>query len=37
MAWLVLISAFASRCDGILTRNESDSRAVFPSLIITAP
>jgi len=33
----ILIGAFASRCDGILTRNESDFRTVFPSLIITAP
>lgn len=33
----ILIGAFASRYDGILTRNESDFRAVFPRLAITAP
>ena len=31
----ILIGAFASRCNGILTRNESDFRRVFPSLAIT--
>ena len=33
----ILIGAFASRFDGILTRNESDFRTVFPSLTVTAP
>lgn len=33
----ILIGAFASRFDGILTRNESDFRTVFPALNITAP
>lgn len=33
----VLIGAFASRFDGILTRNEPDFRAVFPNLKIVAP
>ena len=33
----ILIGAFASRCDGILTRNEGDFRQVFPSLIIAVP
>lgn len=33
----ILIGAFASRCDGILTRNEGDFRQVFPSLTITVP
>lgn len=33
----ILIGAFASRFDGILTRNESDFRAVFPNLKITVP
>ena len=33
----ILIGAFASRFDGILTRNESDFRAMFPSLGITTP
>ncbi|MBE0540561.1 MAG: type II toxin-antitoxin system VapC family toxin [Verrucomicrobia bacterium] len=33
----VLIGAFASRFDGLLTRNEGDFRAVFPSLIIATP
>ena len=33
----ILIGAFASRCDGILTRNERDFRAVFPSLTIAVP
>jgi hypothetical protein len=37
MAWVVSVGAFASRCDGILTRNESDFRTVFPSLVIAAP
>ena len=32
-----LIGAFASRFDGILTRNEGDFRQVFPSLAIAAP
>lgn len=33
----VLIGAFASRFEGILTRNEADFRAVFPALPITGP
>lgn len=33
----VLIGAFASRFDGILTRNEADFRAAFPTLKIVAP
>jgi predicted nucleic acid-binding protein len=33
----ILIGAFTSRCDGILTRNKSDFRTVFPKLAITAP
>lgn len=33
----ILIGAFASRCDGILTRNEDDFRQVFPSLAIAVP
>jgi predicted nucleic acid-binding protein len=33
----ILIGAFASRCDGILTRNGGDFRMVFPSLVIAAP
>ena len=33
----VLIGAFASRFDGILTRNESDFRSVFPTLNISVP
>ena len=33
----ILIGAFASRCDGILTRNASDFRTVFPKLVIAAP
>ena len=33
----ILIGAFASRCDGILTRNESDFRTVYPKLAIAAP
>ena len=33
----ILIGAFASRFDGILTRNESDFRVAFPSLTITTP
>lgn len=33
----ILIGAFASRCDGILTRNTSDFRTVFPKLAIAAP
>ncbi len=33
----VLIGAFASRFDGLLTRNEADFRRVFPSLKILVP
>ena len=33
----ILIGAFASRYGGMLTRNESDFRAVFPNLAIAAP
>ena len=33
----ILIGAFASRCDGILTRNEGDFRQVLPSLVIAVP
>jgi predicted nucleic acid-binding protein len=33
----VLIGAFAVRFQGILTRNESDFRQVFPSLKVIAP
>jgi predicted nucleic acid-binding protein len=33
----VLIGAFASRFDGLLTRNESDFRPVFPNLKFMAP
>jgi len=33
----VLIGAFASRFDGILTRNEADFRPVFPVLTIAVP
>jgi predicted nucleic acid-binding protein len=33
----ILIGAFATRFDGILTRNESDFKPVFPSLAITVP
>lgn len=33
----VLIGAFALRFDGLLTRNHSDFRAVFPNLKIVAP
>ena len=33
----ILIGAFAARFDGILTRNESDFRQVFPALAITTP
>ncbi len=33
----ILIGAFAARFDGILTRNESDFRQVFPNLSITTP
>ncbi len=33
----VLIGAFASRFDGILTRNEADFRSVFPALNIVVP
>ena len=39
MAWVVdiLNGAFAPRCYGILTRNESDFRTVFPKLANAAP
>ena len=33
----ILIGAFAARFDGILTRDESDLRQVFPSLVLGAP
>lgn len=33
----ILIGAFASRFDGLLTRNETDFRRVFPSLAIDVP
>jgi predicted nucleic acid-binding protein len=33
----VLIGAFASRFDGLLTRNEADFRPVFPALNIVVP
>jgi predicted nucleic acid-binding protein len=33
----ILIGAFASRRNGILTRNEGDFRQVFPSLVIAVP
>lgn len=33
----ILIGAFAERFDGLLTRNESDFRNVFPSLLIVVP
>lgn len=33
----ILIGAFAGRFDGLLTRNVSDFRSVFPSLAILAP
>ncbi len=33
----ILIGAFASRFDGLLTRNEADFRRVFPSLAIDVP
>jgi predicted nucleic acid-binding protein len=33
----VLIGAFASRFDGLLTRNEGDFRRVFPALKILVP
>jgi predicted nucleic acid-binding protein len=33
----ILIGAFASRFDGILTRNESDFKSVFPNLSIVGP
>jgi predicted nucleic acid-binding protein len=33
----ILIGAFASRFDGILTRNESDFRTLFPALNISIP
>ena len=33
----VLIGAFASRFDGLLTRNPSDFRSVFPNLTILEP
>ncbi len=41
MTWVVdtclLIGAFASRFDGLLTRNEGDFRRVFPALRILVP
>ena len=37
MAWVVLIGAFTSRYEGILTRNESGFRMVFSSLVNAAP
>lgn len=33
----VLIGAFSERFDGLLTRNESDFRSIFPSLTILVP
>jgi predicted nucleic acid-binding protein len=33
----LLIGAFASRFDGILTRNDGDFRATFPNLKIVTP
>ena len=33
----ILIGAFASRFDGILTRNERDFRTMFPALSIATP
>jgi predicted nucleic acid-binding protein len=33
----ILIGAFASERNGLLTRNESDFRAVFPTLTIATP
>jgi predicted nucleic acid-binding protein len=33
----VLIGSFASRFDGILTRNDGDFKTVFPQLAIIAP
>ena len=33
----VLIGAFASRFDGILTRNPTDFRSIFPTMNIVAP
>ena len=33
----ILIGAFAERFDGLLTRNESDFRSVFPTMPILAP
>jgi len=33
----ILIGAFASRFDGLVTRNVTDFRPVFPSLIIVNP
>jgi predicted nucleic acid-binding protein len=33
----VLIGAFASRFDGLLTRNEADFKTVFPNLRIVPP
>ena len=33
----ILIGSFASRFDGILTRNENDFKTTFPSLIVVAP
>jgi predicted nucleic acid-binding protein len=33
----ILIGAFASRFDGLLTRNEADFRQVFPTLKVLTP
>ena len=33
----ILIGAFASRFDGLLTRNESDFKTAFPSLTVATP
>ena len=33
----ILIGAFAERLDGLMTRNESDFRSVFPNLPILVP
>jgi hypothetical protein len=33
----ILIGAFAERFDGLLTRNESDFRSVFPTMPILVP
>ena len=41
MAWVVdtclLIGAFATRFQGLLTRNTADFRPVFPALTIVEP